>query len=848
MREGRTDTVIHVRHRDFAPGDADQWLWAQDALGVVTWIWDIDEASVTWIGDLSPLLGGAPGSFSGHFLDYLKHVHPDDATASRTTYLACLRGERTHYRSEERVVWPDGSVHWLETYGRAERGQKGRTRRMMGVVKDVTDRKSIEFALVQSEERFAKFFRASPMAVVVSRLADGLILNVNPRFEEISGFKAAEVIGRTTTELSIWLDTLDRGYWAQSVLERGVIRDVALPFRRKDGRVLSTRMSSARLDLDGEPGVISLIRDITEQEVAEQRFRDSQRQYQAVFQTSPEPIVISRLHDSTMIDVNPAFERALGRPRSETLGRAGVGQSLWVNPEERERAIETIKRDGRISNLETRLIHGNGSMRDVLASGSLVELAGEECIVWAWRDMTEARAAERRRAEAERRHRDELIRMAKLDPLTGLPNRAWLMDRLAAMVDTPTEPPRPFGVLFIDFDGFKKVNDSIGHAPGDELLQEAARRLEGTLSPGDHVARIGGDEFTVIMSSLKDEAEALAMAERLIASFNEPFRLSSGDVVIGLSVGIALYPRDGNDGNDLLRNADIAMYEAKALGRGRALVYTPPLFQRLKQRLDTEKALLEALERHEFELHYQPRVRAADGVLVGFESLVRWRHPKRGLVLPSQFIPLAEETGLILRLGEVVLDRACADLARWRASGLAPLPVSVNASAQEFQRPELPGLIAAALARHQLEPHLLELEITESSTLGHNFDAAVRLSELRDLGVKVLIDDFGTGYSSLSQLQKLQVDVLKIDQSFTAELGHSAQGEVFVRAIIDMAQALDVTVIAEGVETAAQADILHRLHCQELQGYLISRPIPAAEVAALLQSGTFRFPRPPSAL
>lgn len=830
------DAEIQTASAGILPGsaeDRDQFLWVQAELGIVTWVWESGTAEIRWWGDLSPLVGLAPGKFSGTLAEYLRFLHPDDAESARRTFRLCIEGRRPSYRSEHRVVWADGTVRWLETYGRAQYSPSGEARRVMGVVKDSSDRKSIESALLQSEERFAKVFRASPAAISVTRLSDGLILNVNPYFEEITAYRTSEVVGRTTMEIDMWVDPEVRDKWVRSLTERGHVRDFPARFRTKHGGVISVLLSSQRLDLDGEEGAISLAQDVTEREQTERIALESQKKYAAVFEISPEALAVTRAEDGAIVEVNSAFILQLGRSREATLGRSGEAIGVWARASDREQVLTQLRNEGRVSNFETQFLHADGSPRDILLSCSRVQFDQHPCIVWSWRNITDIRTQERSRAESERRHREDLLRLANEDPLTRLPNRNWFMEHLSKSVDAARAGQYQFAVLFVDFDGFKRINDSIGHAIGDELLKVASRRLEETLLPLDRVARIGGDEFTVLTGCIENESNALAAASRMVQAFSRPFSISSYELSIGISIGISLYPKDGLDGDQLLRSADIAMYEAKANGRGRYHFYTDALYQRLTERMETERALTEALQNGEFVLHYQPRISAADGKLLALEALIRWDRPRHGLVYPYRFIQLAEETGLIIRIGQQVIEMACAQLAAWKEQGLAVVPISLNVSPQEFQRAEFINCIRETLARYAIGPDFLEVEITESSTLDANFNVQRRLGELHALGSKVLIDDFGTGYSSLSQLQKLDVDVLKIDQSFTAELCNSAHGEVLVRAIIEMAKALGMVVVAEGVETIEQFNVLRRLGCDEVQGYLISRPVDAKQVAAL---------------
>jgi diguanylate cyclase (GGDEF)-like protein len=426
-------------------------------------------------------------------------------------------------------------------------------------------------------------------------------------------------------------------------------------------------------------------------------------------------------------------------------------------------------------------------------------------------------------------HENELERLANEDPLTGLRNRSWLLNHIPTLLDGPTPDKGGLALLFIDLDEFKQVNDTHGHAVGDQLLAAAARRLGTVLRPSDQVVRFGGDEFVVLMQAGHDECQIGAVAERIVSSFRAPFALDDGiQASVGASVGISLSPRDGMDAGTLIRSADMAMYAAKEEGRGRFRFFDQGLAGEISRRARLKGELAKAVEAQQFLLYYQPRVDPVSGRLLSMEALLRWRHPEAGMVPPGDFIPLAESSGLILQIGALVIDMACAQLAAWRARGLALVPVSINVSPRQFGRGGVVSQFDAALERHALPAGLVEVEITESAMMGDQEEILAELAALRARGIKLHIDDFGTGYSSLSQLRTLKMDVLKVDRAFTAEL-EQGEGRIFFEAIVSMAHALRMTVVAEGVETHAQLDILRELGCDEVQGYHIARPLePAA--------------------
>jgi len=432
-------------------------------------------------------------------------------------------------------------------------------------------------------------------------------------------------------------------------------------------------------------------------------------------------------------------------------------------------------------------------------------------------------------------HESALERLANEDTLTGLATRHAFLQRMPAMLARAQAGESGAALLFIDLDEFKHVNDSHGHATGDQLLKAAAQRLLGLLRPSDGVARFGGDEFVVLLTPCDGESQAAAVAARIVEAFAAPFPIGDELHAVGSSIGISLCPRDGLDAETLVRHADIAMYAGKNEGKGQYRFFDPSLSSTLNSRARLKQSMLEALEADQFVLHYQPRVDARSGELLSMEALVRWRHPGMGMVAPGEFIPLAEATGLIVRIGEVVIDKACAQLAAWREAGVALVPVSINVSQKQFLRGGVQRQLSAALLQHRVPARLIEVEITESAMMGDQDEILAELAALRALGVKLHVDDFGTGYSSLSQLQRLRMDVLKVDRAFTTELARSREGKVFFQAIVSMAHALGMSVVAEGVETAEQLAILRHLDCNEVQGFYIARPMPAHEMALLME-------------
>jgi diguanylate cyclase (GGDEF)-like protein len=439
------------------------------------------------------------------------------------------------------------------------------------------------------------------------------------------------------------------------------------------------------------------------------------------------------------------------------------------------------------------------------------------------RDISEAKA-----------HVAELKRRSNEDVLTSLPNRQWIQGYLPIALEEAKEAGESLALLFIDLDGFKKVNDTAGHAAGDELLQHAAERLLEAIRPHDKVVRFGGDEFVILLENIEHRIDAAHVAERVQSAFDQPFRLKQGAHTVGTSIGIALYPTDGEDAPALLEKADIAMYSVKTHGKHGYQFYEAKFYNALRKRLDKETEIRDAIARDEFVMYYQPRVNILTGATSSLEALVRWNHPSKGLLEPCEFIGLAEETGLIVGIGRLVIEKVCAQLALWAKQGTELVPVSINISPRQFDNADVVDHLYLALRQHNVAASLVELEITESSVMAESNGISTMLVRLQEKGIKILVDDFGTGYSSLSQLHRLNFDVLKVDQSFTAAINESDEGKVFFTAIVTMAHALGMRVVAEGVETLAQINILKSLQCDEIQGFYVSKPLPPGEEQPVL--------------
>ena len=437
---------------------------------------------------------------------------------------------------------------------------------------------------------------------------------------------------------------------------------------------------------------------------------------------------------------------------------------------------------------------------------------------------------ERKRVEQSIRH------IAHHDALTGLPNRSLFRDRLTHAMAQADRYHQKLAVMFLDLDRFKAINDTLGHNVGDQLLKIAAERLRSCVRDSDTVARLGGDEFTVIVEDIVEDHDAAAVAQKILDTLSQPFNLYGHEVFISVSVGVTLYPNDDENADNLLRNADSAMYRAKEFGRNNFQFYVAEMNIKARERLMLESSLRRALDRNEFMLYYQPRVSLQSGRVIGAEALLRWRHPELGLVPPSEFIPILDETGMIIPVGDWALREACRQNREWQDMGLPPIRVAVNLSVRQFMQKDLADTVVRALEAANLSAEHLEVEITEDLFLEHNQTNIITLARLKNMGIHISIDDFGTGYSSLSYLKRLPIDTLKIDQSFVRDIG-DPDNKAIASAIIAMASSLRLNVLAEGVETDEQLAFLRAQGCNEIQGFSFSHPLPAEDFAQLLREG-----------
>jgi diguanylate cyclase (GGDEF)-like protein/PAS domain S-box-containing protein len=756
------------------------------------------------------------------------HTRPDGTPYPREQCPLYLTLTDQHDRRvDEEVFWrKDGTSFPVEYIVTAVHDEQGRTVGGVTVFHDITERRRAVAALQESERRFHEMLQnVKLIAVMLDR--EGNIIFCNDFLLELTGWRRSEVQGQSWFDLflgpedrqtiaSFYLASIGTGHLPvhrenDIVTRNGGRRRIAwnnTPLRDPDGKVM---------------GAASIGEDITEHRKAEEHLL----LWSKVLENSVEGIMVTDA-DNAIVTVNQAFTRVTGYALEEVRGKnprllqakrqdRGFYQNMWAAITETghwQGELWNRRKNGEVYPQWTSI----STLRD--SQGAITHHIG------VFSDITERKAA------------DERIRyLAHYDVLTGLANRTLLQARLEQALAAARRDRTYVALLFLDLDRFKNINDSLGHYSGDTVLQAVGERLRACVREGDTVARLGGDEFVIMLPDLRAGDDAARVAEKVFGAMAHPFFIAGHELNLTLSLGISVYPDDGNEIGSLIKNADAAMYHAKEAGRNNYQFYTGDMNARALEALALENRLRHALERRELLLYFQPQVDLWSGRIIGAEALLRWQQPELGLVPPGKFIPIAEERGLIVPIGDWVLRNACAQNLRWQQQGLPAMPVAVNISALQFHQKGFVDKVAQAVQQSGLDPRYLELEITESILMRDAEATVAMMRALRAMGLKLSIDDFGTGYSSLSYLRRFPLDRLKIDQSFVRDMAANSDAAAIASVIITLAKTLKLKAIAEGVETQAQLDLLRAQGCDEMQGYYFSKPLPAAEFEGLLKHG-----------
>ena len=740
-------------------------------------------------------------------------ICPEDRRAHRRAVKQAVL-EVQPYALEYRIIDAFGTERWVAENGQPQAGEHGVTW-VDGIIADISQRKHHEMrieALLTEQSAILDNVMFGVMFVRHRR-----IVSVNRRCEDLFGYGPGDMMGKSTAIVfTNPYDFEEAGERQYPALAAGGDFSEERQYQRRDGSLFWALVSGCALDPQrANEGSIWVYADITARKEAEEKLRLS-------------ATVLEHIADGVMVvdasgiivTVNPAFTQITGYSEAEALGRhSSLTRSARHDAAFYEAMWNELKASGFWrGEIWHQRKNGEVYLEWLTISAVRDTRAVTTHYVGVFSDITLIKESQ-----------EKLDHMAHHDPLTALPNRLLFHDRLQHALLRAARDQEQLAVLFIDLDRFKNVNDTLGHHVGDELLQKVAGQLAARLREGDTLARLGGDEFIVLLEGIDGEYGATQVAEKLMTMFDQPFTVADHELFVTCSVGISLYPDDALDLNMLIRNADVAMYQAKARGRNGYRFYAPSMTGEGVERLRLETFLRRSIEKSEIFLNYQPQVEIDTGRLVGVEALVRWNHPELGLVPPARFIPLAEDSGFINQLGKWVLDEACRQMMRWQAQGLRVPKMAVNLSVKQFERGSIAGMVADILSETGLEPQRLQLEVTESVIMNTG-DALGFINDLHAIGVGLAIDDFGTGYSSLAYLKQLPVQTLKIDRSFIKDISTDVNDEAIAIAIIQLGKSMQLSVIAEGVETEEQAAFLLRHGCKLAQGYFYSRPVLAQDM------------------
>ena len=797
--------------------------------------WPVDYVS----GNVD-LLGYSVEEFVEGRTKFADIIHPDDL--DRVMREVRLYTERQHrsFTQSYRLLSRAGDVRWIDDRTVVERDVDGKASRYLGIITDITKEKVTEEALKLSQDRYRALVETSDDFVWEVDAA-GVYTYCSPQVERILGHAPQAMLGKRPFDFMPPEEAAAIGKKFQAIVEkRTSFSSLENTNRHNDGHEVVLETSGVPFfDTAGKlAGYRGIDRDITQRKQAERNLKIQQKFLQSVIDGVHDSIMviddqcdIQLMNEAARTSMNPRFVADIHHPKCyEVFHQRNAPCEGEEYPCPMKGVIESGQpatvvhkhagEDGKPLHVEliaTPLRDDDGTVRGIIETV---------------RDITGHLSAQQKLEE----QKVSLERLAHHDALTGLPNRLLFLDRLRQAVKKAHREDDQLAVLFVDLDRFKQINDSLGHGMGDAVLKAVARRLQGCLREEDVVARLGGDEFTIIMGSLHKPQHAMAMAQKLIRSVQQPVRHEDHELYVSASVGISLYPQDGQNAGILLQNADAAMYKAKHEGRRNFQFYTADMTELAFERVLMETHLHRALEREQFVVYYQSQVDLLSGEVIGLEALVRWQHPELGLLLPTKFIPLAEDTGLIMPLGKWVLETACRQIAAWHNADLYPGRIAVNLTGNQLKNDKVIPTIEQILEENGCQPDWLELEITESVIMEQHGRSFNILQRLRDHGIELAIDDFGTGYSSLAHLKRLPVSRLKIDRSFIRDIPQDASNKAIARAVIAMGKSMGLRVIAEGVETNEQRAFLAAERCDEIQGYICGPPLPAEQMTERLSN------------
>lgn len=811
-----------------------------DTVGMLVWMTDVHSTCIH-LNERARAHFGSPSELD--LRAWTVFIHPQDRERAREA-LRHARVTRSEYAVQYRLERSDGTVCWMQHSGAPWHNADGEFAGYMGAIVEVAQLPEVAQRILEQTEEFRRLATRQPddasarevslkshkqLARALENIGEAFfsvdrnwrLTHLNKRCSDFVGTKKGEGVGHILWDAVpsvLGTTRLVRYSRAMSTGEPEHFED----FHQQRGVWLDVRA------YPHEDGLSVFFHDISDRHEAQEALKKSEKRFRDVLEMTPEGYVLADEH-MTILDVNPSLCRILqiseeavaGRPLHD-LFEAGRWQTFH----------KRLAADGNISSFEAKLALNSGPSVYTLINASLGQNPdGTRGLLTAFvTDITERKESEAR-----------LQRLATRDPLTNLPNRLYLNERLKELIAESQDSNVALAVMFIDLDRFKEVNDSLGHDAGDMLLKEVAVRLRNCLRPNDLVARLGGDEFVVVVRTSTGRTAAAVVAEKIVQSLAASVALDGHEAFIGASIGISMLGEDGVTPESLFQNADTAMYKAKAGGRNGYRFFCAEMNQEARTRLTLETALRHAIERNELSLHYQPRVELSTMHITGMEALLRWNHPQLGTIPPLDFIPLAEETGLITTIGEWALEEACRQNKLWVQAFGRPLRVSVNLSARQLKSPHLAARFKAILKSTGLPANLLELELTETALMEDPAAAAKTLKELKSMGIALSIDDFGTGHSSLAYLRQFPIDSVKLDRAFLLDTVADVNPLKLAESIINLVHTLNLSVVAEGVESQEILDFLLAAQCDEVQGFFLAKPLPAEEFEAFVHRYAWEY-------
>lgn len=738
----------------------------------------------------------------------------------------------------------DGKLHTFEKSAKTDKGEvyleitasplkdaQGNVVSVIEIVRDITERKIAEDALRKSEERYRDLFE-NANDLIQSVNPEGRYLFVNKAWKNTMGYSDEEIVQLHITDV---LHPDHYNHCAnlfRKVLEGQDLRSIETVFVTKDGRHINVEGNISCRWENGKPAATrGIFRDVTERKKAEQAIWEEKERAQVTLKSIGDGVITT--DSKGRVDfLNPVAEGLTGWTSSEARGKPLMEVFRLIDEKTGAAAdspVETCLRESRVIKMQSNclLVHKDGYKFAIEDSAAPIRNREGDIIgaVLVFHNVTEKRSI-----------LQQLVHRAYHDPLTELPNRILFDERLKSSLTYAARNNGMLAVFMLDLDQFKVINDTLGHAMGDKLLKEVALRLKGLIKESHTLARLGGDEFIILLPAVSSLEKVARRARKILEGFHHPWIIEDNEFHITASIGIAIYPNDGSDAETLIKHADTAMYRAKEQGRNNYQLFAPEMNERVTERLAMENSLHKALKKKELTVYYQPQVNTQTGKIVGMEALVRWRHPEKGMISPADFISLAEDTGLIIPIGEWVLRTACAQNKAWQDLGYPPAVITVNISARQFQQGDLVKKVSEILEETCLDPAWLELEITESVAM-QDVDFSIQvLKQLRSKGIKIAIDDFGTGYSSLYCIKQFPINTLKIDRTFVKDVNNNKEDAAIVSTVVVLAKNLNLNIVAEGVETEEQLSFFKGLECYNVQGFLFSKPIPPKELERLLKN------------